>query len=54
VRLRLEAAEAAAARLLEPNLDRLRRIAETLMIEEDIEGEALERLLGSEPVVSLS
>ncbi|MGR3633427.1 MAG: AAA family ATPase [Limimaricola soesokkakensis] len=53
VRDRLETAEAAAARLLEPHLDRLRCIAERLMVEEEIEGEALENLIGSAPTASL-
>ena len=54
VRERLETAEAATMCLLEPHLDQLRRLAERLMIEEDIEGEALERLLITEPAAALS
>lgn len=40
-------------RLLEPHPDRLRHLAERLMIEEDIEGEALERLLLAAPAAGL-
>ncbi|PHP26799.1 hypothetical protein [Limimaricola cinnabarinus] len=46
VRERLEAAETAAGHLLKPHLATLRRLAEKLWIEDEIEGEALERLLG--------
>ncbi|WP_282027065.1 hypothetical protein [Limimaricola cinnabarinus] len=49
VRERLEAGETATGRLLEPHLASLRRLADRLLAEDEIEGEALERLLG-EPV----
>ncbi|WP_282026998.1 AAA family ATPase [Limimaricola cinnabarinus] len=49
VRERLEVAETAAGQLLKPHLDTLRRFAYRLLVEEEIEGEALLVLLG-EPV----
>nr|WP_235047585.1 hypothetical protein [Limimaricola cinnabarinus] len=49
VRERLEAAETAAGHLLKPHFDTLRRLAHRLLVEEEIEGEALLALLG-EPV----
>ncbi|WP_162561770.1 AAA family ATPase [Limimaricola hongkongensis] len=49
VRKRLDAAEKATSHLLKPHLDALRRLAQRLLVEEEIEGEALLALLG-EPV----